>query len=301
MKRIRSALPLCFFICFELISSGNSQQDSGRTSGIVSDSAHEKNLLPNYLQQLFSNNKVPLQQKWSKEFRKLCKKYGLSETDNFNMRQYVSIRLLHELLTSDSSKNGSLGPILKIPFYTLWGDYNPRNEIYIVENNLSIASLPPPKELGKYLSLSNIERTPVYFIDDLFAEKEKYTNRRDTFASFGDSREREMAFVALAGLSGFEASAASDESSIWSFVRVTFVKQNGDKIQLVYRVSNTENSSEWLSDSGDNLDKARLHEIAVDLNAVAMGENTRLTLSHMNISEKASSRIQKSLDVYIEK
>lgn len=235
---------MCFFIGFEFISPGNSQHDTGRINGIPSDNNRRENLLPNYLQKLFTDNKVRLQQKWTKDFRKLCKKYGLSETDDFNSRQYVSIRLLHELLTSVSSKNGSLGPILKIPFYTLWGDFNPRNEIYMVENNLSIASLPPPKDSGKYLSLSNIERTPVYFIEDLFYEREKYTNKRDTFASFGDSREREMAFITLASLSGFDASAASDESSIWSLVRVPFVKENGDKIHLLYRVSNTEYISE---------------------------------------------------------
>jgi hypothetical protein len=295
------ALLLCFILSLEFISSGTSQHDTGRISGILTDTGHKDNLLPNYLQKLFTDNQLKLQKKWSKEFRKLCKKYDLNETDNSNIRQYVSVRLLHEMLTAFSGKNGSMGPILKIPFYTLWGDYNPRNEIYMVENNLSIASLPPPKDSGKYLSLSNIERTPVYFIEDLFNEREKYTNKRDTFASFGDSREREMAFIALANLCGFDASVAADESAIWSFVRVHFVRQNGEKIQLIYRVSNTISSSEWLSDPDEKLDKDRLHEVASDLNGVAVKEKTKLTLSQMKVSEKASTRIQKALDIYLSK
>jgi len=294
-------LILCFLVCFEVIPSVKSQQQSGKFSASQTPSFYEGILLPEFVRKVVTKNEKGCYQKWLKDYRRFCKKYGLLDADSFNVHQYVHVRLLHELVTSFSAKNGAMGPILKVPYYTLWGDFNPRNEIVMVENNQSLASLPPPKDSGKYLSLSNMERTPVYFISDLLADHEKYTNNIDTFASFGDGREREMAFVALASLSGYESWAASDETKVWSMVKVPFQRVNGEKMHLIYYVNNAEYSSEWYDKLDLKQEEAKLHDVAKHLDAIAKDEKKIQILSQIQVTEKASMRIQKAIDTYLNK
>jgi hypothetical protein len=262
---------------------------------------YKGDILPDFMQKLTTCNAKNLHHKWLKDFRKFTKKYELAENDSLNIRYYVLTRLLHELLTSSDVKNGSVGPILKIPYYSLWGDYNPRNEILLTENNQSIASIPPPKESSRYLSMANLERTPVYFLSDLFDENEKYTDSKITFTSFGDSKEREMAFVALTSLMGYDSWVASNENKVWSMVRIPFRTLQGKELKLVYNVTHGENSSVWIPDTDQTYEEVRLHDVASSLNEVARGQKTLEMLSKIKVTKKAAERIQEAIDTYLKK
>ena len=183
----------------------------------------------------------------------------------------------------------------------MWGVYNPRNEIFLTENNQSIASTPPPREGARYLSLANLERTPVYFLSDLFDENEKYTDSKNTFSSFGDTKEREMAFVALTNLMGYDTWVASDDNRVWSIVKVPFKTLQGEKKTLIYSVNNGAYNSKWLPDTGNSFEDYILHDIAANLNAIARGQKTLEMLSQIKVTKKAAERIQKAIDAYLGK
>lgn len=286
---------------FGTISPYVSQQLIGKQVEGSTGCIYEERFLPDCIRNMVECNEKNLKLKWLKDFRKFSKKYGLSDTDSINIRHYVLTRLLHELVTSSAKKNGSMGPILKVPYYTLWGDYNPRNENLLAENHQSIASMPPPRESARYLSLANLERTPIYFLSDLFDENEKYTDTNNTFSSFGDNKEREMAFVALISLMGYDGWVASNENKVWSMVRVSFKTLQGRELQLIYNVNNGDYSSEWVSDKGNIYEELKLDNVAANLNAMAKGQKSLEMLSKIKVTKKAARRIQEAIDTYLKK
>ena len=102
---------------FGMISSCISQQVSSRQIEDNIGCNYKEAELPDYVRDITECNEKKLKLNWLKDFKNLIKKHGFVENDDLNIRHYVLIRLLHELITSSAEKNGSIGPILKVPSY----------------------------------------------------------------------------------------------------------------------------------------------------------------------------------------
>jgi len=180
------------------------------------------------------------------EFNEFCSSNDINTTDFSNVEKYYTIKVLHELFTSQTASNCSKGEILNIPYQWHWVQPNPRHEIYFTESNTLLKNTNPPKEFSRYKSYADIDRTPYLFLRDIVNSELKYYSAPcDTFSTFGWCSEREMAFIALTTLLNYEGKVVAEGNHSWSEFVIPMRLTNGGIQNFKVTVDNTFNFIDW--------------------------------------------------------
>jgi hypothetical protein len=182
----------------------------------------------------------------STSYKDLCKDEDLKETDTANKEKYFSIIILHKLFTSETAANLSRGEILNIPYMWHWVNPNLRHKIRFADNKKLLKDTPPPPEFRKYNSYADIDRTPCLFLCDLLSETPRYyIEDYGVFCSFGWCSEREMAFVALMNVLGYNGKVIAEGNHSWSEFLITLRNSAGKMEDFVVKVDNTFDMITW--------------------------------------------------------
>ena len=182
----------------------------------------------------------------SLKFNQFCSQSNINTTESSNIRKYFTIKILHEIFTSQTASDCSRGEIINIPYQWHWIEPNPRYEIRFTNNKNRLRDTEPPNEFSKYNSYADIDRTPYLFLSDLVNEESKYySNSCDTFATFGWCSEREMAFIALVKLLDFEGKIVAEGNHSWSELIIPMRLNSGALQNFKVRVDNTFDQVSW--------------------------------------------------------
>lgn len=199
--------------------------------------------IPNFLKTLIENHLVDFYKIDSSSYYELCMHNDIEASDTLNIEKYFTIKILHDLFTSKTASDCSMGDILDIPYFWHWVTPNPRHTIYFVETNQLLSKTKAPLEFSKYNSYADIDRTPYLFLSDLFQEMPKYYSTScDTFSTFGWCSEREMAFIALTKLLNFSSKVVAEGNHSWSELVIPLKLINGQLQNFIVKVDNTFNS-----------------------------------------------------------
>ena len=233
-----------------------------------------------------------------------CIEHDLKIKDSLNINKYYTIKILHDLFTSQSAFDCSTGEILNIPYYWHWIEPNPRHSIYSAETNELLTELKPPKEFSRYNSFADIDRTPYLFLSDLVSNMPKYYDQScDTFSTFGWCSEREMAFTALAKLMNFKGKVVATGNHSWSEFILPMTLNNNKTMCFLVLVDNTFNyvnwsvfdyeiNTEWENDLGDS-------KIEQWYNKMTNSKNELNRIKNHIVSVKASQRIENKIVNYL--
>lgn len=173
---------------FVAISCGSSEMNKNIKKRLVEYKVHtfeyDSLTIPNFFSAVIKNHLDDFYKIDSISYNEFCEENDLVSTDSNNILNFFSIKLLHDLFTSQTASDCSKGEILNIPYFWHWTSPNPRYEIYLVETNKLLCQTKPPKEFSKYNSYADVDRTPYLFLSDLFQERPKYYSIScDTFSS----------------------------------------------------------------------------------------------------------------------
>jgi hypothetical protein len=233
-----------------------------------------------------------------------CENYGLDAEDSLNIRNYLTVKILHDLLTSESAIDCSKGSILDIPYMWHYQDPNLRYEIYFTETNTLLVDSAPPAEFKKYRSYADIDRTPYLYLSDLLQESPKYYSPScDTFCTFGWCSEREMAFTALMRALEFNAKVMAPGIHSWTEMILPMRTTEGKTIYFKARVDNTYDSFDFEGQVDANF----IAEWEKDLgtgtpgwyNRQAFSKSEAARLKNYIVPEGASERVEARLVDYI--
>jgi len=179
-------------------------------------------------------------------FVDFCSANNIVMTDSANITNYFTISILHKIFTSQGALNCSKGEIINIPYQWHWVDSNPRYEIYFTGTKQRLKNTKPPAEHTKYSSYADIDRTPYFFLSDLFHPELKYYSVScDTFSTFGWCSEREMAFTALMTLLNYESKVVAEGNHSWSELHIPMKLTTGTLQSFRVRVDNTFDDTKW--------------------------------------------------------
>jgi hypothetical protein len=249
---------------------------------------------PQFFSQLIQNHYRDFYQKDSNTYLEFCKNNGFKSSDSLVQNRYYTISIIHALLTSKGAANGSWGEILNIPYLWHWVKPNPRHQIFLTANNQNLSTVKPPTELKKYASFADIDRTPSLFFKDLFEEVPKYCIESDTFSTFGWCSEREMAYVCLMELLGFQGKVIAKGNHSWSEFTVSFPNGKMTPVLLNVKVDNTFDQVEWgivLSDVSVKSNGG----LGYWYNQKAHDASEKKYLNSLMVPPMASNSIEKSL------
>jgi len=217
-----------------------------KTDYIVEKYHYDSLTIPMFFHMLIENHAKDFYMIDSLEFNEFCIGNNIDNNDSSNIAKYLTISILHEIFTSQTASNCSKGEILNMPYLWHWVVPNPRHEISFTSNNLLLKDTKPPSEFSKYNSYADIDRTPYLFLSDLVhAELKYYSSSCDTFSTFGWCSEREMAFIALTTLMGFEGKVVAIGNHSWSEFIIELKSNNELYTSFKVSVDNTFNSVEW--------------------------------------------------------
>ena len=153
---------------------------------------------------------------------------------------------MHDLFTSQSATNGSKGEILNIPYMWHWVTPNPRHQISFTASKTLLQDMKPPIEFSKYNSYADIDRTPFLYLTDLVAESPKYYSESyGEFSTFGWCSEREMAFVFLFEMMGFDGKVMAEGNHSWSEFLITMNLNDKNSANFMVKVDNTFDTLNW--------------------------------------------------------
>jgi len=202
--------------------------------------------IPNFFKTLIENHIDDFYKMDSSNINALFSSNDIASTDTQNINKYFTIKILHDLFTSQTASNCSQGEILNIPYLWHWTNPNPRHDIYFVQSRQLLFETQAPHDFSNYSSYADIDRTPYLFLSDLVHDGPKYySNACDTFSTFGWCSEREMAFVALTNLLNFDGKVIAVGNHSWSEFIVPLKLKNGQFQNFKVKVDNTFNAVEW--------------------------------------------------------
>lgn len=236
-------------------------------------------------------------------FKDICLYHFIDSKDSANQQIYYSFEILHDLFTSQSCFDCSTGEILKIPYYWHWIAPNPRHEIYFEETGVLLSETAPPKEFGKYNSYADIDRTPYLFLSDMFSDTAKYYSKCGPFKSFGWCSEREMAFVCLNRLYGYEGKVVTSGAHSWSEFVVEMKSADGNMLKVHITVDNTFDNTDWktISDAEYAKWKTELgeHRLSKWYNEMSRSEKESERVKNHIISNKVMTEVDAKLTTFI--
>ncbi len=222
--------------------------------------------IPDFFTTLTNNHFDNIYRTGSSQYLEFCQNNELNAEHLANKEKYMTILFLHELFTANSASDCSKGTILNIPYFWHWITLNPRHDIAFVETGQKLTQSKPPSHSAKYKSYADVDRKPFFFLSDMVHGTQKYyTAACDTFATFGWCSEREMAFVALTILMGYEGKVISQGNHSWTELLIPMKKTNGNIQKFVVSVDNTFNGLKWEAKTNAELSgwKTRLGDISM--------------------------------------
>jgi hypothetical protein len=203
--------------------------------------------IPSFIRSVLKNHVKDYVVVDSIAFRDFTRNNHLNPLDSGNIEKFYSIKILHDLFTSQTASNCSKGEILNIPYQWHWVNPNPRHTIRFTENGKLLKETKAPAEFSKYNSYADIDRTPYLFLSDLFSETPKYYSAScDTFPGFGWCSEREMAFVCLLDLLNYSGKVVAEGNHSWSELLIPMRSADGKLKNFRVIVDNTFNGLNWL-------------------------------------------------------
>lgn len=88
--------------------------------------------IPNFFKTLIENHSDDFFLIDSSNLNELFNSNNIASTDSQNVNKYFTIKILHDLFTSQTASDCSHGEILNISYLWHWITPNPRHEIYFV-------------------------------------------------------------------------------------------------------------------------------------------------------------------------
>ena len=235
------------------------------------------------------------------EFADFCKTYQLDATNTKNRKQFHQLYFYHDLFTGTAAVDGSVGGILKIPYFWHWVDPNPRHTIKRYSDRLPLAKIPAPSRFAKYKSHADIDRIPSLFLGDLFNEKPNYFHKEiGSFYTFGWCSEREMAFSLLLSLYGYKSKITQKGIHVWSAFWVSFYKTDNQPVNLIAKIDNTFDSIDW--NPAPKLSKPQWLNQVQNIkmvkwyNSQAKSEQEIKRVKSIKVPARAARRIKKMID-----
>ena len=259
--------------------------------------------IPVFFKTIVKNHLIDFYQIDSNLYIDFCKSNDLVYSDSNNIDKFFTLQILHDLFTSKSAENCSMGEILDIPYYWHWINPNPRHSIYFVSTQKLLCKTKTTQEYSKYSSYADIDRTPYLFLSDLVQNTPKYyTTMCDTFSTFGWCSEREMAFVALTKLLNFNGKVIAENNHSWSEFHVKMNAVNGVK-DFIVKVDNTFNELDWISADQDFILKWKDYtgnsKLSKWYNQKANSNSELKKISNFIIRKEAIQRIEQKINAYL--
>ena len=253
--------------------------------------------IPSFFEQIADNHKVDYYQFAMEDYQRFCLENSIAIEDEVNKDQYFTIRILHDLFTSQSAQNCASGQAWNIPYYWHWIDDNPRHKIYLKESGELLKNLKPNKEFGKYHSIVDIDRTPFLFLKDLFSESPQYTSEAcGDFSTFGWCSEREMAFVSLLTLLGHKGKVAAAGGHSWAELILDMTSENGKITAFKVSVDNTFDEINWeaISKSNINIWETKMGDSKTKrwYNEKALSKKEQNRIANFQISSKVMNKLK---------
>jgi hypothetical protein len=262
--------------------------------------------IPDFFRSFIGNHLYNFKIEDNSTFNDFCKVNNLNSKDSHNIRQFFTIEIVHRLLTSKNPTNGSVGDIIKIPYYWHWVSPNPRYEIYQVPNNTRLNELKTLSRYPKYGSFADIDRTPYLFLSDLFGDYPNYRSSLcDSFSTFGWCSEREMAFITIMEMIGFEGKLIAENNHSWSILRIPMLDSSKNQKIFKVKVDNTYDKITWSElTKEDNLQWGQYYgnaPLAKWYNSQAHSPKETSSLAMLKISSSAMKHIEESTIRYLQK
>jgi hypothetical protein len=229
-------------------------------------------------------------------FDLFCTENNLSTKNNSNIRNFLEIKLLHDLLTAQGAVNGNTGNILNIPYFWHWINPNPRHSIHSLKSKKALNTIKPPAGYGKYATHADIDRTPGLFWSELFSSETLYYHELcDTFNTFGWCSEREMAYVCMMEILGHSGEIIVSGNHSWSEIESEFVKADHQKKKIKLSVDNTFNGFAWNQAIGNKT----MGPTTKWYNEKASSETEKTKVKSVIVSPQVASDIEKNLIRYL--
>ncbi len=260
--------------------------------------------IPDFFIALIENHLTDFYKIDSVSYNEFCENNNLVSADTQNINKYFTIKILHDLFTSQTASNCSKGEILYIPYLWHWTSPNPRHELYFVETRKLLSKTKPPQEFSKYNTYADIDRTPYLFLSDLVKETLGYYSAScDTFSTFGWCSEREMAFVALTHLLNFNGKIVAEGNHSWSEFVITMKSMNSEFHYYKVKVDNTFNSLDWSLIKKEEIPDWKIHfgnsSHANWYNKKAKSQSELLRISNHIVGKNAMKRIEIKIVEYL--
>lgn len=231
-----------------------------------------------------------------------------SATDSKESKKtFYTIWILHRLFSSKDAVDCSRGDIINLPYQWHWVTPNPRHTIRFTKDGSLLTKTKPPKQYAKYKSYADIDRLPGFFFKDLLNPEPKYYSTCGRFRSFGWCSEREMAFVALLELLGYEGKVFSGGNHSYSEILVEIPSTVRGRRWIVFSVDNTFDEftvadlpnkartnmvQRWRSEFGDS-------PMAKWYNKKAHSKSEQLQIRQIKVHKKTRDHFYQSLDQFI--
>jgi len=202
--------------------------------------------IPGFIRSYVDAHWLHFKNKDSTSFHLFCTTNKINPKDSLNARRFYTIDIIHRLLTAKGPVNGSVGEIIKIPYYWHWVTPNPRHTILQAANNTPLKNIQTLSIFPNYSCFADIDRTPYLFLTDLFGKYPAYKSALcDSFSSFGWCSEREMSFIALMQILGLEGKQVSENNHSWSVLRVNMLNDALQETTFKVIVDNTYDKVTW--------------------------------------------------------
>ncbi len=234
--RIFFSLPFLLFI----LSSCNKSITQEQQQNISVNHKYKSSIFEAYLVELTTVHQKSFEKIYADEYITFCMEHNLIEEHISNKKKYFQLKILHDLFSSSSAKNNSIGSILPIPYMWHWCNPNPRHTIQFMESNTYLVNQKPSQEFGNYKTFADIDRTPYLYLSDLMSENIKYKNEtHPEILTFGWCSEREMAFNSILKILGYQAKIFTKDNHCWTETLTHFMDKNNQKVILNTQIDNT--------------------------------------------------------------
>ena len=260
--------------------------------------------IPSFFEQLVNNHIVDYEQFAQQEYQDICVLHNMDSHNKENKQKYYTIKILHDLFTSQSAQNCAIGQAWNIPYYWHWIENNPRHKIYLKESGKFLKDIKPNKEFGNYHSKADIDRTPFLFLSELFSEEPQYTSKDcGDFSTFGWCSEREMAYVSLLTLLGHQGKVAAQGGHSWTELIIDMKFSNDMNGYFKVHVDNTfdkitwepisiKEIRAWETEMGDTKTKKWY-------NKKALSKKEQNRIAAFQISSKVMAQLERKLVSYL--
>lgn len=306
MKHTVSIMIVFFCLgCSETTQPGTAGSPGMEKNEIVAHS-YSDTTIPQFFKSYIGNHLAQFRRLDGSKYSAFCATYNLNTTDSQNARLFFTVEIIHRLLTSKTAANGSVGDIISIPYYWHWVNPNPRYDIYQVDNNSRLITLPTLRMYPKYGSFADIDRTPYLFISDLFGDYPKYRSSLcDSFSTFGWCSEREMAFVTIMEMTGIRGKVIAEGNHSWSILKIP-MSDNANKVRLFkVKVDNTFDQVSWNELTKEDLVRWDTYYGNVPLsgwyNAQAHSQKENARLASVRLSPSAIKHIEDATIKYLQR